>query len=244
MTTKKTVAATKATAEKATTTRATKASLARSEEEGGGGGGKGEAKTSMPEMVPGGEARQQVHSHLSYRNPRKAARPSRDGIEARICEDNHNPAELDEHAPGATSMPRSMPWPELHECEVVSAIMQARPFAACGPDKIPNHVLQLLLPHLLPHLVPIYRASLALGHLPRSWRDASCVVLKKPKKPDYRDPKAYRLIAFERCVAKGLERVVAARLSHLAEVHGMLLRLHSGGRKLRSAGGGCGGLRC
>jgi hypothetical protein len=95
--------------------------------------------------------------------------------------------------------------------------MQARPFAACGPDDIPNHVLQLLLPHLLPLLVPLYRASLALGHVPRPWRDTSCVVLRKPKKPDYRDPKAYRLIAFERCIAKGLERIVAAQLSHLAK---------------------------
>ncbi|EGU11511.1 hypothetical protein RTG_02281 [Rhodotorula toruloides ATCC 204091] len=124
--------------------------------------------------------------------------------------------EIDEDAP---SQPQSttLPWPELHECEVKSVIMQARPFTACGPDDVPNHVLQLLLPLLLPHLVPLYRASLALGHLPRSWRNTSCIVLRKPKKPDYRNLKAYRLIAFERCIAKGLERIVAARLLHLAE---------------------------
>ena len=59
------------------------------------------------------------------------------------------------------------------------------------PDGIPHHVLQLLLPALLPRLTALYAVSLALGHLPCSWRDAICVVLKKPKKSDYTDPKAY-----------------------------------------------------
>lgn len=61
------------------------------------------------------------------------------------------------------------------------------------------------------------------------------MVLRKPKKPDYRDPKAYRLIAFERCVAKCLERVVVARLAHLAELHGLLPMSHHRGRKRRLA---------
>ncbi|EGU12008.1 Pol-like protein [Rhodotorula toruloides ATCC 204091] len=198
------------------------------------GGGKGEGMKPRAELVPEGEERQQVRSLQSYRNLREATHPSTSGIEARFCEDNPNSAELAEDVPDK-SPTTTLPWPELHECEVESAIRQARPFAACGPDDVPNHVLQLLLPHLLPHLVPLYCASLALGHVPRSWRDASCVVLRKPKKPDYREPKAYRLIAFERCVAKGLERVVAARLSHLAEVYGMLPRSHFGGRKRQSA---------
>lgn len=87
--------------------------------------------------------------------------------------------------------------------------MPAPPFAACGPDNIPNYALQLL-PALLPHLIPLYRALLALEHLPRPWREASYIVLRKPKKPDYRDPKVYCLIAFERCIPKALERVMAA----------------------------------
>ncbi|TNY16948.1 hypothetical protein DMC30DRAFT_420285 [Rhodotorula diobovata] len=70
---------------------------------------------------------------------------------------------------------------------------------------------------LAPHLVPLYAASLALSHLPRSWRDCTGVVLRKPKKPDYSEKKAYRLIAFEQCVAKVLEAVVARRLSHLGK---------------------------
>ncbi|GAA6058001.1 hypothetical protein NBRC10513_007309 [Rhodotorula toruloides] len=221
---------TKATTKMATTTTTTtmRTETQNDEAEGGGRGRRGEP-------VPVGEERQQVRSHLSYRNPREAACLSRYGVESRASEATVTPPEPDAGAPGATSTPTTMPWPELHECEVSSAIMQARPFAACGPDDVPNHILQLLLPRLVPHLVPLYRASLALGHLPHTWRDASCVVLRKPKKSDYRDPKAYRLIAFERCIAKALERIVAAHLAHLAESYELLSRLHFGGRRRRSA---------
>lgn len=148
--------------------------------------------------------------------------------------DPSTPAEPEENALLESILP-SLPWPDLHKCEVVSATMQARLFAACGPDEIPNHALQLLMPALLSHLVPLYRALLALSHLSQSWRDISCVVLRKPKKPDYRDLKAYQLMAFERCTAKGLEHIVAAQLAHFGKSYGMLPSSHFGGRRPRSA---------
>ena len=149
-----------------------------------------------------------------------------------------------EHAPSSPADPSistsevddapELPWPTLHEHEVKSALFAARPYAAVGPDNVPNVVLQTAWDILAPHLVPLYAASLALGHLPRSWRDCTGVVLRKPKKPDYSEKKAYRLIAFERCVAKVLEAVVARRLSHLGE-RGLWPVEHVGGRKGRSA---------
>ncbi|GAA6044362.1 hypothetical protein NBRC10512_004476 [Rhodotorula toruloides] len=187
VTTMNTTTTMKMKAKKATTSDEQRAT--NDEAEGGGKEGRGG-------RVPVGEERQQVRSHQSYRNPRETTRSSTYGVEARFGEDPVNPAELNENARDGSTTPM-LAWPDLHECEIESAIMQARPFAVCGPDDIPNHVLQLLLSHLLPHLVPLYRASLALGHVPRSWRDASCIILRKPKKPDYREPKAYPLIAFE-----------------------------------------------
>ncbi|KAJ8294879.1 putative RNA-directed DNA polymerase from transposon BS [Rhodotorula toruloides] len=187
VTTMNTTTTMKMKAKKATTSDEQRAT--NDEAEGGGKEGRGG-------RVPVGEERQQVRSHQSYRNPRESTRSSTYGVEARFGEDPVNPAELNENARDGSTTPM-LAWPDLHECEIESAIMQARPFAVCGPDDIPNHVLQLLLSHLLPHLVPLYRASLALGHVPRSWRDASCIILRKPKKPDYREPKAYPLIAFE-----------------------------------------------
>jgi hypothetical protein len=47
-------------------------------------------------------------------------------------------------------------------------------------------------------------------------------VLHKPNKPDYSKPKAYRPISLLETFSKGLEAVVARRLSYLAETHRLL----------------------
>ncbi|GAA6025381.1 hypothetical protein JCM10207_001368, partial [Rhodosporidiobolus poonsookiae] len=119
-------------------------------------------------------------------------------------------------SPAASPSPvEHLEWPELREEEVRSALFDARPFAAAGPDDVPNHVLQTLWDSLRHRLVPLLAASLRLGHLPRLWRDATGVVLRKPKKPDYSNPKAYRLICFERCVAKLLGAFPSVRVERL-----------------------------
>ncbi|BGP17406.1 hypothetical protein JCM10213v2_005430, partial [Rhodosporidiobolus nylandii] len=56
---------------------------------------------------------------------------------------------------------------------------------------------------LHPTRPPSSRAVVSsVGNLPRSWRDAVGFVLREPKKPDYSNHKAYRLISFERTLAK------------------------------------------
>ncbi|GAA5998315.1 hypothetical protein JCM11641_002900, partial [Rhodosporidiobolus odoratus] len=105
----------------------------------------------------------------------------------------------------------------------------------CGPDGIPNLILQILYPLLRDRLVPICDAILRLGHLPRSWRDALGVVLKKPKKDDYSLAKSYRLISLEQCIAKIPEAIVARRLSHLVESHNLVPPCHFGARRGRGA---------
>ncbi|GAA6045028.1 hypothetical protein JCM8097_008501, partial [Rhodosporidiobolus ruineniae] len=125
-------------------------------------------------------------------------------------------------------------WPELREDEVNAALFSSRPFAAAGPDNIPNALLQMLYPHLRLRLIPLAAAALRLGHLPRPWRDAIGLVFRKPKKPDYPKPKAYRMISFERCVTKVLEKVVARRLGYLSEEGRVLAKNHIGGRRCRS----------
>lgn len=128
----------------------------------------------------------------------------------------------------------TLDWPELREEEVKSALFGARPHSAPGSDGVPFVALQHLWPILRLRLLPLYAASLRLGHLPRSWRDAVGVVLRKPKKPDYSVAKAYRLIAFEKTSAKVLESIVARRLAYLAERHQLLPAEHFGGRQGRS----------
>ncbi|GAA6025712.1 hypothetical protein JCM10207_008979 [Rhodosporidiobolus poonsookiae] len=131
--------------------------------------------------------------------------------------------------------PPELDWPDLQEDELASALSATRPLAAAGPDDIPNLVLQSLWPALRLRLVPLFAACLRLGYTPAAWRDATGVVLPKPNKPDYSNPKAYRMIVFARSLAKLLELVVARRLSYLADAHGLLPVSHIGGRRGRSA---------
>jgi ribonuclease HI len=73
------------------------------------------------------------------------------------------------------------------------------------------------------------------GYHPKCWRQAIGVILKKPKKPDYSVPKAYRVIALLNCLGKVSERILAQRLSYLAETTHLLHPTQIGGRLKKSA---------
>jgi len=60
-------------------------------------------------------------------------------------------------------------------------------------------------------------------------------VLRKPNKPDYSKPKAYRPISLLETISKGLEAVFARRLSYLVETYRLLPENHFRGRPNSSA---------
>ncbi|EMD67050.1 hypothetical protein COCSADRAFT_47030, partial [Bipolaris sorokiniana ND90Pr] len=51
---------------------------------------------------------------------------------------------------------------------------------------------------------------------------ATGAILKKPSKPDYSIPKAYRVITLLSYLGKVIERIIAKRLSYLAETTSLL----------------------
>jgi hypothetical protein len=60
------------------------------------------------------------------------------------------------------------------------------------------------------------------------------ITLQKPGKPDYTKPKAFRPISLLLTISKGLEAVIAVRLSYLTEEYGLLLKNHFRVRLKRS----------
>jgi hypothetical protein len=60
------------------------------------------------------------------------------------------------------------------------------------------------------------------------------ITLQKLGKKDYTILKAFRLILLLLTISKGLEAVIAARLSYLAEEYGLLLKNHFRARLKRS----------
>ena len=71
--------------------------------------------------------------------------------------------------------------------------------------------------------------------MPKAWKIAKIVTIRKPGKADYTVPKAFRPISLLQTISKGLEAVVAARLSYLTEKFHLLPPNHFGGRPRRSA---------
>jgi hypothetical protein len=61
------------------------------------------------------------------------------------------------------------------------------------------------------------------------------IILRKPGKLDYTKPKAFRLISLLPTISKGLEAIIAVRLSYIAKEYSLLPKNHFGVRPKRSA---------
>ncbi|KAF4547022.1 Hypothetical protein D9617_69g078010 [Elsinoe fawcettii] len=129
--------------------------------------------------------------------------------------------------PPTTTAPISL-W------EIREAIATSNPKKAAGTDKLSFAVWQHVLDVTIEWIRWLYQASLDLGHIPGEWRMAKIVVIRKPGKSDYTVPKAFRPISLLSTLSKGLEAIVAKRLSYLAERYDLLPSGHFGGRPQRS----------
>lgn len=85
-----------------------------------------------------------------------------------------------------------------------------------------------------PLLCKFFTACLGQGYHPKPLKHSITVVLKKPQKPDYTKPGAYRPIALLNTLAKVLEAVVAGRISKEAEARNLLPQSQMGARPGRS----------
>jgi hypothetical protein len=83
-------------------------------------------------------------------------------------------------------------------------------------------------------MLRLFQTSLDEGTLPRQWRNAKIIPLRKPDKPNYQLAKAYRPISLLATLGKILESVVADRISYTVEEFGLLPTNHFGARKRRS----------
>jgi hypothetical protein len=119
--------------------------------------------------------------------------------------------------------------------EATKAIFASNPKKAAGVDGLSFKVWQELWPVIQTKVLALYQASYQLAHTPQSWRVARIITLQKPGKKDYTIPKAFRPISLLPTISKGLEAVIAARLSYLAEEYGLLPKNHFGARPKRSA---------
>jgi hypothetical protein len=115
----------------------------------------------------------------------------------------------------------SLPFPEITEHEIERSILRAGNKTP-GKDEIPTPILQLGWPYLKKHVSILFQTCIKLGYHPSCFRTAVLAILSKPNKADKSSPRAYRPIALLSVLGKGLERLLAKRMSWIAIKHRVL----------------------
>ena len=113
-------------------------------------------------------------------------------------------------------------------------LKRLKPYKAPGPDGIPNIVLMKCADLLVDRLWYIYSAILERELCYDPWKQFTTVVLRKPGKPRYDVPKAYRPIALLNTMGKLLTAIVTEQLTYYTEKHSLLPPNHFGGRPGRT----------
>jgi len=124
--------------------------------------------------------------------------------------------------------------PPITRKQIEAQIHRLSPYKACGPDEIPNIMLQKSFDLIADHLLYIFQAIFSLRTYYKPWKESITVVLRKPGKPSYEVPKAYRPIALLCTMAKVLTAIVAEDISRLVEKHQLVPTTHFGGRPGRT----------
>jgi hypothetical protein len=130
--------------------------------------------------------------------------------------------------------PRLSVSQEVTTDEILSILKDITPDKTPGPDSIPNRLLRECRDVLAEPLAKLFGDCLRRSYHPKPFRHSRTVVLRKPQKPMYDVAKAYRPIALLNTLGKVLEKIVARRVSALAEEHNLLPTTQMGARPGRS----------
>jgi hypothetical protein len=113
--------------------------------------------------------------------------------------------------------------PKQATADKVSSLLKARKlYRAPGNNRIPNSFLRAIGPKLAEAVAQLANACWALGHFPARFKEARTVVLRKPGKPSYSDPGAWRPIVLLNTIGKLIESLIAKRLSQAAKEYKLL----------------------
>ena len=105
---------------------------------------------------------------------------------------------------------------------------------ASGSDEILNRLLKETFEVTKKHLLALMQASINQQHYPKPFKETTTIIIRKPGKPDYIKPNAYRPIALENTLRKILESIMTELICFLAESYHMLPTHHFGGRAGRT----------
>jgi len=130
----------------------------------------------------------------------------------------------------------SQNWSPFSKNEFRSAISKCSDSSAPGPDKLTWRHLKFIIKDnsCLTNIVNIADACINLGHWPEYFKISSTIIIPKPNKPLYDQPKAFRPIVLLNTIGKLIEKVVADRLQFTVTSNNFIHPSQLGGLKFKS----------
>ncbi|KAI0997128.1 hypothetical protein K3495_g11059 [Podosphaera aphanis] len=129
---------------------------------------------------------------------------------------------------------RTLIFPPLSRQEVRDTLLKAG-YNVPGLDEIPTAILRCAWPRVADLVHSLFSGCISLGYHPHCFRQAILIMIEKPNKPDLSSPRTYRPIALLSVLGKGLERLLAKRMSWIAIRHKIIAIQQFGALPGRSA---------
>ena len=127
-------------------------------------------------------------------------------------------------------------WVPFSKEEFRQALTKCNNSSAPGPDKLTWRHLKVILKQdiCLSHIINIANACINLGHWPDHFKRSSMVIIPKPNKPAYDNPKSFCPIILLNTIGKLIEKVIAKRLQFHVIKNNFIHPSQLGGLKFKS----------
>ncbi|RAL59181.1 hypothetical protein DID88_006737 [Monilinia fructigena] len=129
----------------------------------------------------------------------------------------------------------TLPWTTTISLEEVEKDVIGVSSTSPGSDRVTVRLLKACWQHIRVYIRNFFQKCLELSHFPSDWKLAEVVMIPKAGKKDKSSVRSWRPIALLSCIGKGLERLVARRLSWEAIHYGVISPQHGGALPKRSA---------
>ena len=117
---------------------------------------------------------------------------------------------------------------------VTRAVRSLQMHKAPGPDEIRNEMIVKAWDFIKDPVRMIFHNSLKLGITPASWKNNTGIIIPKPLKTDYTNPRAFRIISLTSNFQKLLERLILWYLELDLKIPSRLTKNQHGFRKGKS----------
>lgn len=114
--------------------------------------------------------------------------------------------------------------------QISMAISKLKPYKASKSNSVPNSIFTHTIDVLVPHLGPHFHATHSLEFYPQEWATTETLILKKPGKPDYTTPSAWRPIVLSDSMARLLNSCQTSTMVTMCKTLNILPLDHYGAR--------------